>query len=852
MDELLKDFLTEANEHLADAENMLIQFERNPAEMSLVTGMFRLVHTIKGTSSFIGLERLQSVAHAAETLLGRMRDGEPPTQRGVSLVLKAIDHIRGLIQDIELHGGEPAGSSRDVVAAIENYLAGGSSQVDCEAPADDGLPEAAADDEIAPAAEAQGVGEPGAAKAAAGKQEPRNDPARARKNEQGGSSETIRVTVGTIENIMQLVSELVIARSQLVEIARRSENDGLKIALQRLSGLTTDLQDAVMRARMQPVNRLFSNFPRMVRELSLELGKKIEIVTEGGDTELDRQLIEVIRDPLTHIIRNCADHGIEAPGVRLAQGKPAHGEIKVRAYQEAGQFVIEINDDGCGINVERVKAKALNAGLVRQQELLHMSGEEICRFIFEPGFSTATTVTNVSGRGVGMDVVRSNIESVRGTVGLTSTWGQGTRLTLRIPLTLAIAPALIVEIAGQRYALPQHSVAEVVEARPGPGGTIKSVQGKLMVDLRGEAMPAAELSKVLGIERSEGGNEGLIVVLHASTSSFGLLVDAVVDVQEIVVKPLSRALSNLDVYSGHTILGDGSVLLILDPSGIARRVGVGAVARSNSGRSRMEAHQQEASRLMLFRAGGNIDKVLPTSIISRVELVATDRLKQSDAGLVMLYQDHLIPVVELVPAETTADSDSVPIIVITVGGYTFGLLVERIVDIVMDTVGLEIVANDNRSVGTCRIDGKVCDVVDPFDLLARVSHGNGRNSRSQRNVLLLSGDPQSIDLVSPFVQAAGYRVVTARSLKSARALAESGTAPDVILVDLASPAFDGREAASFADWSQGVPMIGLTGGEMESGTNTVSQANLDIRAMADRFDRRQLIDAISASIRQAA
>lgn len=856
MDELLRDFLTESNEHLAEAESLLVKFERTPTDSSLIASIFRLVHTIKGTSGFIGLDRLQSVAHVAETLLGRMRDGEPPTQEGVSLVLASIDHIRDLLHDIEMAEAEPPGDSSGIISAIEAYLASGSPNragVTALTPA----PGAAAvipqePEHSGPVPEDEGA-QPDDEKHATDLQsndwKPAGSPLKPAKNADeskskpgsASSGETIRVTVSTIESIMQLVSELVLARNQLIELTRASASDGLKIALQRLSGLTSDLQDAVMRARMQPVSRLFGNLPRLVRELSLGLDKKIEIVTEGGDTELDRQLIEVIRDPLTHIIRNCADHGIEPPEERLAAGKPAHGEIRARAYQEAGQFVIEINDDGRGIDVERVRAKAIAKNLMREHDAGQMSEEEICRFIFEPGFSTAPAVSNVSGRGVGMDVVRSNIESVRGSVSLATTKGHGTRLTMRIPLTLAIAPALIVEVAGQRFALPQHSVAEVVEARRGDGGTVKSVQDRLMVDLRGEVIPAAELPSLLGIGRAddESAEAGLIVVMRASTSSLGLLVDAVVDVQEIVVKPLSGCISHLDVYSGQTILGDGSVLLILDPSGIARRLGIGSGARMNSQRA-MDDMRQDATRLVMFRAGEGIIKALPTSIIARIEQVKSLDLKRSETGVVMNYQGRLIPVIEL---GTAGSAEVSPVIVVSFEDTLFGLLIDQIVDIVEDAVEIDVRGDMGRTIGTCRVNGEVVDLLDPIEFVAQV-RGTGARHRADgsKNVLLLTGDARSIDLIAPLVKAAGYRVTTAQSAGAARALAASRSKVDVILFDLDSPVSNMGELSSIDNLVGTAPVIAL---KRESKVAATAGApGLNPSFTADLYDRRQLIEAI--------
>ena len=588
-----------------------------------------------------------------------------------------------------------------------------------------------------------------------------------------------------------------------------------------------------------------------MRELSLDLGKRIDIVVDGGETELDRQLIEVIRDPLTHIIRNCADHGIELPADRVASGKPANGEIRVRAFQEAGQLVIEIIDNGRGVNIERVKAKAIASRLVREQDLAQMSEDEICRFIFEPGFSTASSVTSVSGRGVGMDVVRSNIESVRGTVSMSSTWGQGTRLVLRIPLTLAIAPALIVEVAGQRFALPQHSVAEVIEARHGSGGTVKSIHGKLMLDLRGEVMPIAELSGLLGIKESDEtkASGGLIAVLRVATLAVGLLVDAVVDVQEIVVKPMNRSMEKLELFSGHTILGDGSVLLILDPSGMARRVGISASGRPQATRTQA-ATGPEATRFIVFRAGEGINKVIPTSVVSRIENISSGELKHSNLGLVTKYHDRMIPVVELASADG-AMTASHPVIVMTVAGVTFGVLVDEIVDIVEEAVGIDITGGTSGTIATCRLNGEAVDMIDPVALLVKADPRRSKSGdREVRSVLLLASSTQTIDLIAPFVEAAGYQVATTRSAAAARALAASGRKIDVILMDMDASDLDERELAQLSNAAGPVPVIGLTAGSGNDADSDVGDRKTEIQL--DKLDRESLLQALSRAANKAA
>ena len=514
MDEMLKEFLAESAEQIEAASAQVVEFERNPADAALIASIFRLVHTIKGTCGFLGLNRLQKLTHAAESLIGQLREGAEATPELVSAVLAAVDRVKLMLAELEEAGQEVEGDNSDLIKRLEHYVALCQGTVPAE--------ESPVEQEPAAVAEAH---EPAAAETAQGKR-----------------AETIRIKLDTLERIMQLVSELVLTRNQLIELTRHMDEETLKSPLQRLSTMTSDLQDAVMRARMQPVERVFANLPRMIRDLANDLHKKINLVTEGADTELDRQLIDLIRDPLTHLVRNCADHGIETPEERLRVGKPATGTVRVAAAHEAGQITIEISDDGRGLNLARIKEKALARGLTTPQQLAQMSDEEVSRFIFAPGFSTAEQVTNVSGRGVGMDVVRENIQAIGGSCALTSKPGQGSRFTLKIPLTLAIAPALIVEASGQRFALPQHSVVEAVGLN---GGEHKSklVQGSKSCNCATKCCLSAVWPNCCASRapaERDGAPEPLAVIMRVGAQSFGITVDAVIDVQEIVVKPIGR------------------------------------------------------------------------------------------------------------------------------------------------------------------------------------------------------------------------------------------------------------------------------------------------------------------------
>jgi two-component system chemotaxis sensor kinase CheA len=851
MDELLRDFIVETNQHLEEAATQLVLFERDPTDASLIAKIFRLVHTIKGTCSFLGLTRLQHIAHAGETMIGELRNGAAPTQTSVTVVLAAIDRIKQIVEDVERNGVEPEGDDTEMIKQLDAQAAILAASLKGEAPveaAPASAPAAAVEAaasapvEAAPVAAAPVAPKPAAPKAPAPAANKGSAPANAR------SSETIRVAVDAIERMMQLVSELVLTRNQLLELTRHRQDDTVKSPLQRLSSLTTDLQDAVMRARMQPVERLYANLPRLIRELATECGKKIDLITEGADTELDRQLIEILRDPLTHMIRNSADHGLEGPAERAAAGKPETGEIRVAASHEAGQITITIADDGRGLDIEKIKKKLVANGTASEAELAKLSEDEIFKFIFAPGFSTAKTVTNVSGRGVGMDVVRSNIESIGGSISLQSKLGKGTKFSMRIPLTLAIAPALIVEASGQRFALPQHAVVEAVGVGQNSGHVIDKVQNALVLRLREEVVPVIDMSGVLGLAESEhDNNEQLVVIMRVGGESFGVIVDKVADVQEVVVKPLSASLAHLKVFTGHTILGDGSVVLILDPGGLAMSIGI-----EKSGDKKREAKKDNAAadktRLVLFRAGEGAVKVLPVSLIARIEMVEPSRIEHADGRLTMIHQDRLMP---LVPVGSTHfdKSRSYPVLVITDGDLTVGLLVDEIVDIIEETLDVQLSSGGYDTIGAAVIRGHAVEFIDVTSYLQGVSSSMTRKKPTSRSqVLLVHNDAFAREFLSPMLAAAGYRVTAASSGKEALNFIDQGSQVDAVVTSTELGEVSSNELVTAVRRNHAmreIPVIGLIG--EEEADNDAGTTELTMRVQAS--DRQSLLSALSSALK---
>ena len=522
MDELLRDFLTETHESIDVVDVELVRFEQDPNNAKILNNVFRLVHTIKGTCGFLNLPRLEALTHAAEALMGKFRDGARVTGEAVTLVLATIDRVKILLDQLERNQAEPAGDDRDLIAKLERMAAATAAAgrrrrtrtsstsssarsairprraISRRAPhplRPPRPPRPHRNRRFAPALRRRAL--PSAqspqtdANGDTGRDEERADSKIA--------NQSIRVHVDTLEHLMTMVSELVLTRNQLLDIGRRHEDSEFKAPLQRLSTVTAELQEGVMKTRMQPIGNAWQKLPRIVRDLSAELGKPIEFEMQGAETELDRQVLDLIKDPLIHMVRNSADHGLEMPAERRAAGKPEKGTIRLAAWHEGGHIIVEVSDDGRGLDTARIKSLAIARGLVSESEVDKMSESQIQKFIFMPGFSTASKVTSVSGRGVGMDVVRANMDQIGGVIDVKSVFGHGTSFIIKIPLTLAIVSALIVQCAGDRFAIPQLAVVELVRARNNSEHRIERIKDAAVLRLRNKLLPLFRLSSLLKI-----------------------------------------------------------------------------------------------------------------------------------------------------------------------------------------------------------------------------------------------------------------------------------------------------------------------------------------------------------------
>ena len=784
-DDIVREFLVESSENLDLLDRELIHLEKDPGNRGTLASIFRTIHTIKGTCGFLGFTKLESVAHVGENLLSKLRDGELALNPEMTTALLAmVDAIRQMLASVEAIGNEGERNDQELIQMLTRLQQGSSAASKTETPAASpaagheataaiappmsGTPPAAvpvAEAIAAPPPQAQPL--PAPAVDSAPRSEAKADhadhgadhgPAPAAESASqsqartAASESSIRVDVTLLDKLMNLVGELVLARNQILQFSNATEDAGLLAPSQRLNLITTELQEGVMKTRMQPIGNIWSKFPRTVRDVATMCGKQVRIEMEGKETELDKTIVEAIKDPLTHIVRNSVDHGIEKPEKRVAAGKPAEGRLLLRAYHEGGQVIIEISDDGGGLDADKIRRKAVEKGLITPEQAARMGEREGVNLIFLPGFSTAEKVTNVSGRGVGMDVVKTNIEKIGGTVDVQSKSGAGTTVRMKIPLTLAIIPALIVTSGGDRYAIPQISLLELVrldgdDAQKG----IELIQGVPVHRLRGRLLPLVYLNRELKVEDEAPDLSRLpavnIVVLQADERQFGLVVDEINDTEEIVVKPLGKQLKGIKTFAGSTIMGDGRVALILDVLGLAQ---TSNVVSENRARAVVEkdaesaALQGERQTLLLFAGPDDAHMAVPLDRVGRLEEFPIASVERAGNQEVVQYRGEILPLLFLSevmeerrnrsrhapsPAKS-ATVDRLQGIVYSDDGKRVGLVIDRILDIVDETIQVKAPPSRFGVLYTTVIDGRVTELLDMPTLL-RVFEQN-RASKSQR------------------------------------------------------------------------------------------------------------------------
>jgi two-component system chemotaxis sensor kinase CheA len=727
--QLIDELVVESLEGLDAFDHEILVLETGEQTADTWNNAFRIIHTIKGSSGCVGFGKVESVAHVGESLLAVLRDGSlTPDSNTFSSLLRYSDALREMMRSIGQDGVEGSADHSQLVSDIQALHSGltGAKHGNPAFGFFDEAPEALSDTPMdaptaAPLAATTADKEDTNASHPAGSQAPKGSI----------SDSAIRVDVSQIDRLMNLVGELVLARNQIVQSTGQDADPAHVAAVQRVNLITSELQQSVMKTRMQPIGNVWSKFPRIIRDLCHELGKDVALVMEGNETELDRTIIEAIKDPMTHIIRNSIDHGIEHPEQRVADGKPAQGRLSLRAFHEGGQVNIEISDDGHGIDVGRVLQKAIQRGVVIQEQAARMSQREMLALVFLPGVSTADEVTNVSGRGVGMDVVRTNIEKIGGNVDLHSEQGKGTTIRIKIPLTLAIIPALVVTCGDDRYAIPAASLVELVRIEGDQvDKSVEHIHDAPVYRLRGNLLPLVHLAKELELTALRHEEEAMfLVVLQAEGRQFGLVVDGINDTEEIVVKPLGKEMKGLSVYAGATIMGDGKVALILDVLGLARRAmlldeGSRQSAKDRDGIKAPDADNETRS-LLVARVGAN-RIAIPVSCIARLEEIPAGKIEHAGKLEVIQYRGRIMTVVRLAsvlgipdgasPAESADSERLLALVVCALETSNLGVIVDAIEDIVEERIQIEIREGQRGILGSAVVQQRVTDLLDIKEL----------------------------------------------------------------------------------------------------------------------------------------
>ncbi len=768
IDEDVREFLIEGYEYLNQIEEDLVALEQSNSDPEVMNRIYRSLHTIKGNSGFLGVEKLESVAHAGENLLSRLRDRTiAMTPEITSALLETIDAVRSHMEALETTGQESPIAHTELLDRLHQLQeSGGAIPYPSGTPSENGIaslhakstaaiPEVVAQEPETSDLTAELLCVDDALLSIDELPLPAitNNPTEqlTAVDTEGDkfkiSDAAIRVDVGLLDKLMNLVGELVLCRNQILEFANTQTvnaetDDTLKSVSSRLNLVTSELQEGVMKTRMQPIKTIWNKFPRVVRDTAFALGKQVQLEMEGEETELDKTLIEAIANPLTHLVRNCLDHGIETSEVRAAKGKPAVGRLLLRAYHESGQVNIEISDDGGGIDPDRIRSKAVQKGMFSAVDAARMSDREALNLIFMPSFSTVEKITNISGRGVGMDVVQTNIEKISGTIDLHSQVGKGTTFKLKIPLTLAIIPTLIITTGGDRYAIPQVNLLELMRLE---GEQIKSIEmfhGTPVYRLRGRLLPLIYLNRELQLDDRKLGNEKKsqfdldealnIVVVQATDKPFGLVVDAINDTQEIVVKPLGKQLKSVACFAGATIMGDGKVALILDVHGIAQQTHMteaqekAILADENSRRESSEPPQQ----LLVFQGPDSRRMAIHLSRVCRLEEFPRHLLERVGKQDVVQYRNQIMPVIYLsavfgsdgdsanfgsnsLGGRSPAADDKLPLVVVSIGSeHQVGLVVDRILDIVEQSIDIKGAATQAGISYCAVIQGQVTEILD--------------------------------------------------------------------------------------------------------------------------------------------
>lgn len=902
---LLDEFVLEAKAHIASIEAGLLHIEEGDSDDETINGIFRAAHSIKGTASFFELNRIVELAHVIEDIFGKIRDRQMEVySEMVDELLAATDVLKELINN-------PAGSefydTTDTVAAIKQFINRLQQQPDqltacskepsawdlwnqltsseeqtVEEPVSDS-PEAASLPQAKPDANH------GSESVTAVKQA--ETIYRSGKSPEVIIGDSVRINVGVLNDLLTLAGEMVLRRNQLLRIVQDGGKQAaqLEVVASSIDELTTQLQKKIMKTRMQPIANIFNKFPRIVRDLSHKVGKEIDLSLQGMNVELDRSLIEALADPMTHLIRNALDHGIEAPAVREMNNKPLTGSLVLRAYHENGRVIIDVCDDGAGIDLTKIKAKAVQMGVIGEKQIAALTEADVLNLIMTPGFSTADKITDLSGRGVGMDVVKTNIEKLGGKIELLSEIGKGTTVRLILPLTLAIISALLVVADRQTFAIPQANVRELLLIQP--GGTdekrVEMVHERPVLRLRGRIMPLVVLGKILTADNTLDPRQNAehfihrdktlrVLVVKSGNMVYGLAVDAVYDIEEILVKPLSSALGSCGLYSGMTVLGDGSIAMILDTESLRLRAGISLTEDTSLPTQVQEAmtNGEEKQSLLLFKCSGGEMLGLDLAMVSRVEAVERSSLQKVGSKYYVVFRgqttrvirpEHYLPI-----ARRKNKLGKMYIILPKMEKYSIGIIAESIYDTVFTEISLDKDGVCGKGIlGSALIDGTVVSLVNMHELFVAAApeyynqlpdcnrpdrgdySGNAFKDR-QIKVLLVEDMPFFMRVVKSYLEIDGYEVVTAANGREALEKLRQ-IKIDVVVSDIEMPLMNGIElvrAIRADETLRHLPVIALTSLTGESNKEKGLRAGFD--QYEYKLDRIRLLDSLRTILQNRA
>ncbi len=831
MDNKVKDFIITTTESLEELERSLIVLENDPSRTHLVKEIFSKAHTIKGTCGFLELERLENIFHHLESLLEKMRDEPSGISSSATVMLDGVHHARDILKGLEAEGSEPEGDDTELLARLEEAYSREADQVE--------------------------------------RQESDQTQPQVVDNDSSLKDRSLKIDVETLDKIINMVGELVLTRNEFLERIQDDWDSPYLSAIQKLDFVTSNLQNESLKTRMQSISNIWDKLPSIIRDGCKKQNKKITLKTSGQETEVDRQVLQAIHDPFIHIIRNAIDHGIELPDERVEAQKPAEGTISLKAYHEGGHIILEVEDDGAGIDFERVKQKAIDKNLISAQDAQEATDRELVKFLFESGFSTSEEVSNISGRGIGMNIVMTEIEKIGGSVDVYSQPGKGTTIRVKIPLTLAILSALTFSADGQSFAIPQTSVSELVRIDEHNRELLGHVQNTKILRLRDTYLPLVNLTSVLNMTKKyyyESKEDFFILVAHVGETRFGIMVDDVQNTQEIAVKPCGSIVEKIGYYSGATILGDGRVILIIDPAGILDKVQLAGMSKllekmdheqeDTQEQTQEEVIEQEKTHFLVFRGSDQHPQTVQLSLIARLEEIEREQIQERGEGYMLKYRDSVLPLVPYDDA-TLNGNPIQPIIVFSDGKRQMGLMVKAIDDVVEGVLNITSVGGKRDGVlGVSMINDQAMEVIDMNYYLKQaypdwfdLERSDIQQNRETK-ILLVDSSQFFRELVKPTLETVGFIVRNAKDGEEALKLIQSNFKPDLIISDIVMPNLDGlglaekiRKSSALRD----IKLIALTSLMGDEDRDKAMEAGFDKYLV--KYNQEELLGAINELIR---